>query len=68
MKKGSTKKASSLLKVPAKGTAKWKVTGASCTLKGKNVVAQKKRGMCTLTVSVKTKSGTVRASTNVFVS
>ncbi|MFM8531550.1 MAG: hypothetical protein ACKOD2_18120, partial [Ilumatobacteraceae bacterium] len=59
LKKGATKKATSLLKVPAKGTAKWSVKGAACALKGTNVTAAKK-GTCTLTVSVKTKSGTLR--------
>ena len=66
LKKGATKKATSLLKVPAKGTAKWSVKGAACALKGTNVTAAKK-GTCTLTVSVKTKSGTLRSSVDVRV-
>ena len=68
MKRGTSKKAGSLLKVPAKGTVTWKVKGTSCSLKGTTVTAKKKRGLCTLTVSVKTKAGTVRSSTNVSVS
>jgi len=66
LKTGSTKKATSLLKLPTKGTAKWTVKGAACALKGTSVTA-KKKGMCTLTVSVRTKTGTMRAVTNVRV-
>ena len=66
LKKGATKKATALLKVPAKGTAKWTVKGAACVLKGTNVTGRKK-GRCSLTVSVKTKSGTIRSSVDVRV-
>ena len=66
LKKGSSRKATSLLKLPAKGSARWTVKGAACALKGTSLTA-KKKGMCTLTVSVKTKTGTMRSVTVVRV-
>ena len=66
VKRGSARKLTALLKVPAKGTVKWKVTGAACAIKGSTLTARKK-GMCTLAVTVRSKTGTVRSVTNVRV-
>lgn len=66
MKKGSSKKVTSLHKVGTKGKVAWKVKGASCSLKGTTISARKK-GMCTLMASVRTSKGTVRTSVNVRV-
>ncbi|MEY3691755.1 MAG: hypothetical protein RJB57_1411, partial [Actinomycetota bacterium] len=60
MKKGSSRKATALLKVPGKGKVSWRTKGKACAVKG-GVVAARVKGNCTLTVSVATKSGTVRS-------
>jgi hypothetical protein len=67
MKKGTSKKAATLLKVPGKGKVSWKTKGKACGLNGV-VVAARAKGSCSLTVSVATKTGTVRSTLFIKVS